>query len=137
MKIFRSCCIINSKVLYEQNRRKIFKRIARKNGYSLRVFAEKIYASKSAVQRWEQTFIPETPEILNKIAEVLNLEVDEMRLESAVKYGKSNNKKEVVNITNDLVSNKATELNFDLKWLLFSIAIFLGGIFLFSFITLI
>ncbi len=107
------------------------------NGYSLRDFAEKIYSSKSAVQRWEQTFIPETPEILNKIAEVLNLEVDEMRLESAVKYGKSNNKKEVVNITNDLVSNKATELNFDLKWLLFSIAIFLGGIFLFSFITLI
>ena len=68
---------------------------------------------------------------------MLILEVDEMRLEAAVKYGKSNNKKEVVNITNDLVSDKATELNFDLKWLLFSIAIFLGGIFLFSFITLI
>ena len=46
-----------------------------KNGYSLRVFAEKIYASKSAVQRWEQTFIPETPEILNKIAEVFDMEI--------------------------------------------------------------
>ena len=48
-------------------------------GYSLRDFAKMIYASKSTLQRWEQTALPETEEVLARVAEVFSMTVPQMR----------------------------------------------------------
>lgn len=92
------------------------------NGYSLRAFAEKIYSSKSAVQRWEQTFIPESPEILNKIAEVFDMEIDEMRRQSENKYGKRNDSVTV----DELSPDKLAEIKFGMKGFIILIAFMFG-----------
>ncbi len=59
-------------------------------GYSIRAFADKIYSSKSTVQRWEKSFLPEDECILEKISEVFNLTLDDLRNQSLNKYGNKN-----------------------------------------------
>lgn len=63
------------------------KELREERGLSLRAFADKIYASKSSVQRWEKSAVPEDEELLNKIAEAFGLTVEEMRTRSEMKYG--------------------------------------------------
>lgn len=48
-------------------------------GYSLRDFAKMIYASKSTLQRWEQTALPEDEQTLGRIAKVFSMTVPQMR----------------------------------------------------------
>jgi len=82
-----------------------------KNGYSLREFAELIYSSKSSLQRWENSYLPENEEILARIAEVCGLSVEEMREESERLYS------EVF-----LSAEQAAEIKFGIKWLPIPIA---------------
>lgn len=63
------------------------RKLREKHGYSLREFAELVYASKSSVQRWEKSFAPEDSELLQKIADVYSLTVDEMREQSEKLFG--------------------------------------------------
>lgn len=58
-------------------------------GLSLRAFADMVYASKSSVQRWEQSSVPENEDILNAISEVFNITVEEMREQSEKGSGKA------------------------------------------------
>ena len=88
--------------------------LRKQHGYSLRAFAEKIYTSKSTVQRWEQSFIPEIPEVIEKIAEIFNTTVDEMRHGSANKY---NDEESCGDIAEGLSPDSLAELKFGTKGL--------------------
>lgn len=59
----------------------------KERGYSLRAFAEVIYVSKSSVLRWEQSSVPENTDVLNKLSEILGVSIENMRRQSAEKYG--------------------------------------------------
>jgi len=98
-----------------------------KNGYSLREFAELIYSSKSSLQRWENSYLPENEEILARIAEVCGLSVEEMREESERLYESSKNIKNSDNnfIYDDdevLTRQDILDLKFGIKWLPIPIA---------------
>lgn len=54
------------------------RKLRKSKGCSLRDFSEKIYISKSSIQRWEKTYLPNDEEILKKIADVFEMTVDEM-----------------------------------------------------------
>ena len=56
-----------------------------KNGYSLREFAKVLYTSKSSLQRWESSYLPENEEVLARIAEVCNVSVEQIKNFSSVK----------------------------------------------------
>lgn len=56
-------------------------------GWSLREFAERVYASKSSVQRWEQSYVPENEDILNNISRLFGIGVEDMRARSAQEEG--------------------------------------------------
>ena len=60
------------------------KTLRESHGYSLRKFAEMIYVSKSSLQRWEQTVLPDNIELLQKIASVLNMSVDELQAKQSL-----------------------------------------------------
>lgn len=62
---------------------KYLKKIREEHGYSLRALAEKIFISKSTIQRWEKSYLPEDNVLLNEIAKVFNTTVDAMRISSA------------------------------------------------------
>lgn len=78
-------------------------------GYSLRAFADKIYISKSSLQRWEQSFVPENEEMLQKIAEALDVSVEQMRKESAERRVRE---KEAV-----FTQEQLAEMKFGTRWL--------------------
>lgn len=78
-------------------------------GLSLRAFADMVYASKSSVQRWEQSSVPENEDILNAISEVFNLSVEEMREQSEKKFGESKE--------DDYTPEQLAEMKFGVKWL--------------------
>lgn len=86
------------------------KKLREENGLSLRAFADKIYASKSSVQRWEKSTLPEDEDLLSKIAEVFKTTVEEMRKESELKYGE-----------NVLSPEQLADLKFGIKWLVIPI----------------
>lgn len=79
-------------------------------GLSLRAFADKVYASKSSVQRWEQSAVPENEDILKAISEVFNLSVEEMREQSEKKFGKGKEE--------EYSPEQLAELKFGVKWLM-------------------
>lgn len=78
-------------------------------GLSLRAFADMVYASKSSVQRWEQSSVPENEDILNAISEVFNLSVEEMRAQSEKRFGESTE--------DDYTPEQLAEMKFGVKWL--------------------
>ena len=84
------CGIINSKV---KSMNKIdgryLKELREERGYSLREFAQMIYVSKSSVQRWEKSSVPESGDVLEEISKAFGISVEDMREQSAEKYGVS------------------------------------------------
>ncbi len=86
-------------------------------GLSLRAFAEKIYVSKSTVQRWEQSVVPENTDILNKISEVFGISVEDMREQSAKKYGVEHVKDMVAEEDDGLTPDQRAEAKFGIKGL--------------------
>ena len=52
---------------------KYLKRMREERGYSLWAFAELIYTSKSSLQRWEKTYLPDNDAVVARIAEVLGM----------------------------------------------------------------
>ena len=62
---------------------KYIKKLRKAHGLSIRAFAEKIYASKSSVQRWEQSYVPENEDVLDNISRLFGIGVEEMRARSA------------------------------------------------------
>lgn len=45
-------------------------------GYSLRTFADMIYTSKSSLQRWEKSYLPDDDEMIKRMAEALDMDVE-------------------------------------------------------------
>lgn len=99
------------------------RQLREERGYSLRAFAEKIYASKSSVQRWEQSCIPENEEVLQKISEALGVSVQQMREESAA-YREA--KKE-----STFTQEELAEMKFGTRWLVILFCLLPAMIFIF------
>lgn len=59
------------------------KHLREERGLTLRSFADKIYASKSSVYRWEQAHVPENEDILQRIAAVFGTDAAALREGSA------------------------------------------------------
>ena len=55
------------------------RKLREERGWSLREFAEKIYTSKSTVQRWEQSSPPGDEETCARIAEAFGMSEEELR----------------------------------------------------------
>ena len=56
------------------------RKLREERGWSLREFAEKIYTSKSTVQRWEQSSPPGDEETRARIAEAFGMSEEDVRL---------------------------------------------------------
>lgn len=89
------------------------KYLREKSGLSLRAFADKIYASKSSVQRWEKSFVPDDEELIKRIADVLGTTAEEMQEKSDLKYGAKSK--------NVLSPEQLADLKFGIKWLVIPI----------------
>ena len=85
-------------------------------GLSLRAFAKEIYASKSSVQRWEKTSPPEDEELLERIAKVFGITVEELKAKSEAKYG--------ADAEDRLSPEKLAELKYGVKWLIYPLIFF-------------
>ena len=86
-------------------------------GLSIRELAEKIYVSKSSVQRWEQYVVPENADILNKLSEVFGISVEDMRKQSAEKYGVEHLKDMVAEEDDGLTPDERAAAKFGIKGL--------------------
>ena len=96
---------------------KYLKELSEGRGLSIRELAEKIYVSKSSVQRWEQSVVPENRDILNKISEVFGLSVEDMRVQSAEKYGVEHLKGKTAPEDDELSPDERAEAKFGIKGL--------------------
>lgn len=97
---------------------RVLKDLREENGYSLREFAAMIYTSKSSVQRWEQSKLPENTETLNRIAEIFGKTTDELRCLSREKYGENVNQPDVEALQDDertINSEQLSEIKLNLK----------------------
>lgn len=99
------------------------RQLREERGYSLRAFADKIYASKSSVQRWEQSFVPENEEVLQKIAEALDVSVEQMRKESAERRERE---KDAL-----FTQEQLAEMKFGTRWLVILFCLLPAMIFIF------
>ncbi len=81
------------------------KKLRQSKGYSLREFSKMIYTSKSSLQRWEKTNLPDDKDLLQRISAVFNMTVDEM-------YAKSKEDKEL-----QPTEKQLTEMQFGIKGL--------------------
>ena len=95
---------------------RIIKDLREERGLSLRAFAKEIYASKSSVQRWEKTSPPEDEELLERIAEVFCITVEELKEKSDAKYG--------ADAEDRLSPEKLAELKYGVKWLIYPLIFF-------------
>ena len=109
---------------------KYLKKIREEHGYSLRKLSEKIFISKSTIQRWEQSYLPEDNDLLNEIAKVFDTTVDEMRLASTKLYEDNTTESEKAFLTNE----QRTKIKFGIKGLAITATII--GIFLITIIIL-
>lgn len=82
------------------------KKLREEKGLSLREFADKIYSSKSSVQRWEKSSVPEDNDLLLRIAEVFDTTVEEMQKQSYLNYAEDS-----------LSPEQLADLKFGIKWL--------------------
>lgn len=86
-------------------------------GLSLREFALKIYVSKSTVQRWEKSFVPENEDVLDKISQLFGVSVENMRIQSSAKYGEIAEQTERRE-NNNLSARERAEAEFGIKGLI-------------------
>ncbi len=106
--------------------------LRKEHGYSIRAFADKIYSSKSTVQRWEQSFLPEDECILEKVAAIFKLTTDDFRRQSLKKYGNKN----TIN-DNEYTPEQLNIMKYGIKYLLITLMAMSGmliAIFAFIFI---
>ncbi|MBO5045599.1 MAG: helix-turn-helix transcriptional regulator [Clostridia bacterium] len=80
-------------------------------GYTLREFADLIFTSKSTVQRWENSEVPEEEETRSRIASAFDMTVEELTEEA-----------ENWSTYAELSDEKKAELKVGLKWLIVPIA---------------
>ena len=90
---------------------RIIKHLREERGLSLRAFAQKIYASKSSVQRWEKSSPPEDEELIARIAQVFRISPEELERRSKEKYG--------ADAEDRLSPEKLAELKYGVKWLIY------------------
>ena len=102
------------------------KNLREHHGYSLRKFAAMIYVSKSSLQRWEQTVFPDNTELLEKIASVLNMSVDELQAKECLfdNQDKAAETKETYGLTDEELSVLAAGT----RGLSSSVALLLGAV---------
>lgn len=81
-------------------------------GYTLREFADLIFTSKSTVQRWENSEVPEEEETRNRIATVFDMTVEELIAEA-----------EEWSTYAELSDEAKAELKVGLKWLILPVAV--------------
>ena len=93
---------------------RIIKDLRKQSGLSLRAFAQKIYASKSSVQRWEKSSPPDDSELIERIAAVFSVTADELERMSEDRYGAAAKEK--------LSPEKLAELKYGVKWLIIPLA---------------
>lgn len=94
---------------------RLIRNLREERGYSLRTFAEMIYVSKSSLQRWEKSFVPANDDVLNRIAEVFGMTVEELREQSCEKYDESK--------TDELSPEEHAEMKYGVKKLIVLITI--------------
>lgn len=98
---------------------KLLKKLRKEHGFSLRTFAQKIYVSKSSVQRWEQTFVPENEDILNCISNLFNISIEDLRKQSQNEY------------STDISPEKLAEMRLGLRGFTIILSLLISLIFLF------
>ena len=91
------------------------KELREERGYSLREFAQMVYVSKSTVQRWEKTAVPESGDLLEEISGVFGISVEDMREQSAEKYGRKEE--------NEFSPEERAEARFGIKGLVIAMAV--------------
>ncbi len=95
---------------------KCVKVLREKKGYSLRSFAEKIYTSKSSLQRWEQSELPENGELIEQVAKALDMTVEEL-------YDRSqkncDSEQEIANELPPIDYEKLSELKYGIKGIVY------------------
>lgn len=94
---------------------RLIRNLREERGYSLRAFADMIYVSKSSLQRWEKSFVPANDDVLNRIAEVFGMTVEELREQSCEKYDESR--------TDELSPEEHAEVKYGVKRLILLITI--------------
>lgn len=98
------------------------RKLREERGLSLREFAEKIYTSKSTVQRWEQSSPPGDEETCARIAEAFGMSADQLRADHqnflTEREGAQQKKRE-----NDLSPEQLAELKFGTKKLFIALGI--------------
>lgn len=102
------------------------RKLREERGLSLREFAEKIYTSKSTVQRWEQSSPPGDEETFARVAEALGMSADQLRADHqnflTEREGAQQKKRE-----NDLSPEQLAELKFGTKKLLVALGVIVAA----------
>lgn len=93
-------------------------------GWSLREFAERVYASKSSVQRWEQSALPENADTVARVAEVFGMTTDELRAGSRDYTEKKRQAKE----EDEWTPEQLAEMKFGTKKLLIALGIVVAAV---------
>lgn len=94
-------------------------------GLSLRAFADLIYASKSSVYRWEQSTVPENADILQKIADIFEMDVATLRqcsssfvaAQQAAEQAAASEADDTADSEPGLDPDQIAEMKFGIKWL--------------------
>lgn len=96
------------------------RKLREERGWSLREFAEKIYTSKSTVQRWEQSSPPGDEETRARIAEAFGMSEEALRARGeAFRTERAEQKKR----EKELTPEQLAELKFGTKKLLVALGV--------------
>ena len=93
------------------------KYLRNRNKLSLRAFADKIYASKSSVQRWEKSCTPDDEVLISRISAIYNMTAEEVEKQADEKFGATAKDK--------MSPEKLAELKYGVKWLIVPLTVLL------------